>query len=303
MEQVFLRVSNMGGTLAVQAGRFASPFASYAGRHLTTVNPFIRPALAHDYRTIISRTVAPPSADGFLHWKYDPGTFRSRAGAPPIWGIPYQWGAMVSGRIGEIQYRVAAMNRAPSSEVDTWGWDTDRFKDPSLVLGVQAPVSAGLSVDASYNRGPYAEPEITTGDHTIYTQEAVSIDATLARGPLMARAEVIGDRWRVPNVSDDPVEWAYGAEAQIDVLAGFSLAVRCGLLDFRSVDDGLLAVSTRPGGRADWDHDIACYEIGIGDRLARNAGLLGTFMHNQNEEQVGGDPDDDLFAVRLWWAF
>ena len=26
-------------------------------------------------------------------------------------------------------------------------------------------------------------------------------------------------------------------------------------------------------------------------------------MHNQNEEQFGGDPDDDLFAVRLWWPF
>ena len=136
-----------------------------------------------------------------------------------------------------------------------------------------------------------------------YGQEAVSIDATLARGPLMARAEIIRDRWRVPNVSEDPIEWAYGAEVQIDVLAGLSLAVRYGLLDFRSVDDGLLAASTRPGGRADWDHDIARYEIGIGYRPARNAGLLRTFMHNQNEEQFGGDPDDDLFAVRLWWAF
>jgi len=111
------------------------------------------------------------------------------------------------------------------------------------------------------------------------------------------------DRWVVPNVSEDPVEWAYGAEVQIDVVAGFSLALRCGLLDFRSVDDGQGAASTRPGGRADWDHDIARYEIGVGYRLARNAGLLGMFMHNQNEEQYGGDPTDDLFAVRLWWAF
>ena len=303
VEQVFIRVSNLGGRLTLQAGRFASPFGSYAGRHLTTVDPFIRPPLAYDYRTIMSHTIAPPNADGFLHWKYDPDTFRSLAGAPPVWGVPYQWGALVSGRIGEIQYRVGAMNSAPSSEVDAWGWDAGRFKHPSLVLGVQAPVSADLSLGASYNRGPYLESAITTGDHTVYTKEMVSLDATLARGPLMARAEVIRDRWVVPNVSEDPVEWAYGAEAQIDVVAGFSIAVRYGYVDFRSVSDDLGAASTRPGGRADWDHDIARYEIGLGYRLARNAGLLGTFLHNENEELVGGDPDDDLFAARLWWAF
>ena len=60
---------------------------------------------------------------------------------------------------------------------------------------------------------------------------------------------------------------------------------------------------TRRGGRADRLHDIARYEIGVGYRLARNAGLLGTFLHHENEELVGGDPDDDLFTVRLWWAF
>ena len=303
VEQVFIRVSNFGGRLTLQAGRFASPFGSYAGRHLTTVDPFIRPPLAYDYRTIMSRTIAPPNADGFLHWKYDPHTFRSLAGAPPVWGVPYQWGALVSGHIGEIQYRVGAMNSAPSSEVDAWGWDADRFKHPSLVLGVQAPVSADLPLDASYNRGPYRESEITTGDHTVYTKEMVSLDATLARGPLMARAEDIRDRWMVPNVSEDPVEWAYGAEAQINGVAGFSIAVRYGYVDFRSVSDDLGTASTRPGGRADWDHDIARYEIGLGYRLARNAGLLGTFLHNENEELVGEDPDDDLFAARLWWAF
>ena len=78
---------------------------------------------------------------------------------------------------------------------------------------------------------------------------------------------------------------------------------RYGYVDFRSISDGLGSASSRPGGRSEWDHDIARCEVGIGYRLARNARLLGTFMHNENEELVGGDPDDDLFAVRLWWAF
>lgn len=84
VEQVLVRVSNLGGTLAIQAGRFASPFRSYARRHLTTVDPFIRPPLAYDYRTIMSRTVAPPDADRFLRWKNDPETFRGMVGAPTV---------------------------------------------------------------------------------------------------------------------------------------------------------------------------------------------------------------------------
>ena len=275
VEQVLVRVSNLGGTLAIQAGRFASPFGSYARRHLTTVDPFIRPPLAYDYRTIMSRTVAPPDADRFLRWKNDPETFRGMVGAPTVWGVPYQWGVMLSGLVGEIQYRGGAMNSAPSSEVEAWGWDTDRFKDPSFVLGAQAPLSADLSLGVSYNRGAYAEREISSGDHTVYTQEMVSLDVTLARGPVMARAEVIRDKWVVPNLSEEPVEWAYGAEVQVDVTTGFSLAVRYGYVDFRSFGDGLGSASSRPDGRSDWDHDIARYEVAVGYRLARNAGVVG----------------------------
>ena len=51
---------------AIQVGRFASPFGSYPGRHLTPVDPFIRPPLPYDYRTINSRTVAPPNASRYL---------------------------------------------------------------------------------------------------------------------------------------------------------------------------------------------------------------------------------------------
>jgi len=302
VEQVFARFSNRAGTLAIQAGRFASPFGTYASRHLTPIDPFIRPPLAYDYRTIMSRTVAPGSASGFLEWKYDPATFR-HPGAPPIWGVPYQWGAMLSGSIGRVQLRAAAMNSAPSSEVEAWGWDASRLENPSIVLGLNTPLSSDVSLGASYNRGPYAEAEIDPTDHTQYIQEMFSLDATLARGPLMARAQIMRDRWVVPNVSEDPVEWAYGAEAQLDIVAGVSFALRYGYLDFRSIDDGLGPASSRSDGRAPWDHDIARYEAGLGYRLARNAGLMATFMHNTNEELVGGDPDDDLFAVRLWWAF
>ncbi len=193
------------------------------------------------------------------------------------------------------------MNGAPSSEVETWGWSADRLREPAIVLSANMSLPAELSLGASYNRGPYAEPEISESDHTIYIQEMVSLDATFARGPVMARAEVIHDRWVVPNVNEDVVEWAYGAEAQVDIATGFSVAVRFAYLDFTSISDGLGTASSRLGGRADWDYDFARYEIGLGYRLARNAGLLATFMHN--DQLFVQDPDDDLLAFRMWGAF
>jgi class 3 adenylate cyclase len=304
LEQAFVRVSNRAGTLSLQAGRFASPFGSYAARHLTQVDAFVRPPLAYDYRTVLSRTIAPPDADRFLGWKDQGRKFRA-AGAPPVWGVPYQWGAMLSGEGGPLQYRFAVMNSAPSSEVAAWGWDADRFEHPSFVAGVSVELSAEWSVGASWNRGPYAEKELTAGkptkDHTAYDQELFSVDARFARGPLIARAEVIRDRWEVPNVADDPVEWSYSAEGQLDVSAGLFLSARVGYLDFRRLSDDLGAASSRPGGGAEWDHDVARFEIGAGYRLARNAGLLGSFMHSETLRQP--DPNDDLFGLRLWWAF
>jgi hypothetical protein len=104
----------------------------------------------------------------------------------------------------------------------------------------------------------------------------------------------------VPNLVENLDEWGYNLEAQIDVAAGVFVSGRFGMLDFRPLNDGLGTGSSLPGGQADWDYDTARYEFGMGYRLARNAGLLGSFMHNVTTWQ---DPDDDLWSVRLWWRF
>jgi hypothetical protein len=96
VEQAFLRVGTASGSVAVQAGRFASPFGSYPLRHLTPQDPFIRPPLIYDSRTVMCAGIAPGSLQGFLTWRDRPDEFR-HLGAPPIWGVPYQWGVMASG--------------------------------------------------------------------------------------------------------------------------------------------------------------------------------------------------------------
>ena len=99
-----------------------------------------------------------------------------------MWEVPYQWGAMVAGSAGRFSYRLAAMNSAPSSEPEAWGFELDRSENPSWVAGVGVVLTPELQVGASWNRGPWLE-EITEGDVSVapnrfdYVQEMFSADA------------------------------------------------------------------------------------------------------------------------------
>lgn len=297
VEQAFLRVSSLKGTVSLQAGRFASPFGSYAARHLTRVDPFVRPPLPYDDRTVISRSIAPPSTAVFLGWQDKGDTFR-RDGAPPVWGVPYQWGAMIAGRVRQVSYRVAAMNGAPSSEPRDWGLGHEGFRHPSWVAGMGVQVTPSLALGGSWDRGPFMQPltkgSLPAGRHRYdYAQELLSFDASFARGPVMARGEVIHDRWQVPNLSGTPVDVGYSLAVQSDVGGGWSAAARWGYLDFRPLGDGA-------GGRRPWDHPVARYEASLSYRMAKNAGLMGSYGITH---RTSADRNVGLFALRLWWTF
>lgn len=302
VEQAFLRVGTASGSFAVQAGRFASPFGSYAPRHLTPQDPFIRPPLIYDERTVMCAGIAPGSLQGFLTWRDRPDEFRY-LGAPPIWGVPYQWGVMASGGQGRLSWRAAALNSAPSSEPGAWGWDTERIRHPSLVAALGVVLTPALSVGASWNRGPWMR-ELASGayptgrDQWDYMQTITAVDVAWVRGGVVVRAEAMRDRWEVPNTGSAPVEWGGSVEVQVDVAAGVYVAGRAGFLDFRPV---------RPGGQASagpsaaWDHDVRRYEGSVGYRLIRNAGILASFSHQPRRSALEGE--QSLLAARFWLAF
>jgi len=304
IEQAYLRVANAHGTLGVQAGRFASPFGSYALRHLTDVDPFLRPPLPYDYRTVMSRTHAPPDGAGFLTWKNWPELFRL-GGTPPVWDVPYQFGAMVFGRVGSVDLRAAAVNSAPSSDPSAWRLDGNRLRHPSWVLGARAHVSPALELGASYDRGPWMDA-ITVGalqpeqgripSLWDYDQEMFSADFAFARGSMMLRGEAILDLWELPNISDRAEERLYSAELQWDLVAGMSAAARAGYIDFRPLSGGSGAYATGP--RADWDQDVYRLEGSLGYRLVRNAGVTLSAYR-----QTGGGAHTLFAGVRTWWAF
>lgn len=293
VEQAYLSVGNTSGSFQLQGGIFPSPFGSYAQRHLTVVDPFLRPPLMYDHRTVVSRRWSPRDADWFSRWRDNPDEWR-RDGAPPVWGVPYQWGGMASVRLGFLSGRVAAMNSAPSSEPLDW-YEFEVVEELSWVGRVEAVVSPELTLGASVNHGPYARNDIPNSPAfplagTTYDQTLWSFDAGLARGPFMVRGEVIHDSWLVPNIEEEVVDIGYSVEAQADVAAGWSLAARFGAIDFREVADF-----------GDWDWDTKRLEASIGYRIAMNAGLLAAWGTNWDGGPL--DPNDDLVGIRLWWAF
>mgnify|MGYP002622396241 FL=1 len=306
VEQAFVRVVTESGNGGVQLGRFASPFGSYALRHLSPVDPFLSPPLAYDYRTVMNRWRHPIDGDDFMRWK-DAVTEIDLPGAPQVWDVPYQWGGMVFGRVGPVDLRGAVMNSAPSSNPRQWRFDTRRLERPSVVAGARWKVSASLEVGASYNRGPWlAEPQSQvdasppgqpTGappdDFQDFDQELISADVSFARGPAMIRAEVIRDRWQVPNVVGTPAGISGSLEAQSDVVAGLFVAVRGGFIDFRPFEVG--------GVAEDWDYDVRRYEGAVGYRLSRNVGLL--LSGYRQLQSVAPDGDTDFVGLRLWWEF
>jgi hypothetical protein len=299
VEQALVRVGNEAGTRWLQAGLFASPFGSYPLRHLSVVDPFVRPPLAYDYRTVMSRVVVPPDAARLLEWKHEPEDFR-RTGVPPVWDVPYQWGAMAFVQVAGVDVRAAAMNSAPSSAPDKW-WPLTRSRlaDPTWVLAARAHPTIDLEVGVSWSKGPWMEeftvPTASARGFRDFDQEIVAVDAAFARGATMVRGEAVIDRWAVPNVAGRPTEVIYQIEAQRDLVAGAFAAARVGRIDFRPV--------TRPGqlGSEDWDHDVTRLEASLGYRLARNAGIL---LSGYEQLQSGAsDAEGRLVGARLWWAF
>jgi len=243
------------------------------------------------------RRFVPKGDRGVTTWKDWPTIFRP-PGAPPVWDVPYQVGAMLFGRVASIDLRLAAMGSAPSSDPAQWGLDLDNFRRPSWVAGARTRVTPGLELGASYSRGPWMQapyggavtPPQTWRD---FDQEIMSADVAYDRGPMTLRAEAMLDHWELPNLTKRLGDVSYTAEIQWDLMAGLSAAARVGLIDFRPFRE-------QPGGPAvDWDHDVYRLEASLGYRLVRNAGVLLS-AYQQNVRNAAGT---DLVGIRLWYAF
>jgi len=301
IEQAYLRVTPLpSANLSLQAGKFVSPFGGWPQRHASlTQEAFIRPPLPYDYRTVVSTTAVTVGPAGFLTWKNKPEMFRG-IGAPPVWAAPYQVGAMVAGGWKAFSARAAVMNSAPSSEPGEWNALSAGEHGPSYVAHAELKVLSELRVGASYDRGSYLQDETTLNplpagsgvDH--YAQVMVGLDATYARGPVEARAELLVDRWDVPNVRDYPRDVSFYAETKVKLTPGLFAAARYSGIRFDRIDNG-------SGTEEPWDYPVDRLQLAAGYRVGRSTEIRAEYMLNSTDAPPAGS--DDLFAVRWSWSF
>jgi len=239
IEQAFLRYRPWSDrNLHLQYGKFVSPFGAYNQRHDTAADPFVRPPLMYDYRTMVSSQLIPRTNDGFIRWKNRPDFFRP-VGAPVIWGNPYQIGVMFSGSLRNADFRVAAMNSAPSSEPHMWDYQIGRRIHPSYVAHVGYRVFPQLYLGMAYGAGPYlderAKEAVGENDFNYYKQKIWEAEFLFELGKTQIRGEVFHDTWEVKNVRDDPVDISGYVEVKQKFLHGLYGALRYGTVRYNEI--------------------------------------------------------------------
>lgn len=299
IRQAFLRYTFLPSqNLHLQVGIFVSPFGAYSQRHGSTADPFIRPPLSHEYRTMICPGLAPGANDKFIGWKNIPHLFRP-TGAPAIWGVPYQAGAMVSGDFGKWSFRAAAMNSAPSSDPVQWKPDFKQTWNYSFVSHLGYRFSPELTVGVSFNYGPYSLGEIKETlpdgyDINDYNQILWGINAVYTRGRLAVRAEWFHDTWEVPNVIDPPVDISYYLEISYKFLPGFYAALRYNGMHFNKI-------AYTNGETSKWDYDVQRLQAAVGYRFSPRLEVRAEYMWNRSTGPE--DPKDNLLALQWIWQF
>ncbi|BCS31677.1 hypothetical protein TBR22_A08800 [Luteitalea sp. TBR-22] len=291
LQQAFVRYTPVPGkNVHLQAGKFVSPFGGYPGRAHTKADPFVRPPLAYDYRTVMSATEFPAANDGVFTWKDRP-PFRA-AGLPIVWAVPYPIGATLSVGRGPVSAVGGVTTSAVSADPRDWDrWRVDAPGGFSGVGNVRWRVRPELQVAVSYARGAYMRPTV---DAPRQDQETWGLDATFERGRHAIRGELLVNRWEVFRVAEAPRDVSGYVEAQATLAAGWFVAARANAIVFRD-----LARSS--GVRDRWDYDMSRYQFGTGYRLGRSSEIRGEYMINRT---VGrDDPRDDLLSLQWSWTF
>ncbi|MFL5382634.1 MAG: adenylate/guanylate cyclase domain-containing protein [Longimicrobiaceae bacterium] len=301
VEQAWLRLSPFAGRdLSVQAGKFLTPFGGWTQRHASlSADPFIRPPLPYDYRTMICANFLPGTAAGFVTWKDDPEFFRPM-GAPPVWNAPYPVGVMAAGGWKRVSVRAAVLNSAPSSEPREWNALGAGDHGPSYVAHVGVQLLPELGVGASYDRGGYlidhpgGAPLPAGQEVSHYFQELWGFEAAFARGPVEARAELILDTWDVPNVEEYPRDVSWYAEAKVKLSPGLFAAARYSGIRFNRV-------ATEAGPQVAWDYPVDRVQLAAGYRLSRTTEVRAEYMLNSTDAPP--HENDDLLSLRWSWSF
>ena len=295
LEQAFVRWAPLE-LLALQAGKFASPFGSYPSRHHTDGDWFIRPPLMYEYRTAVSNEFVPVDADAFIERRDDEDA-RS-GGVPPVWAAPYQIGGMAFGAWRNLSWRAAYMNSAPSSGPSQW--DELGFERGNVVAALGYRFAPWVRAEVSYSSGPFLKhhverediPEEVPHGPGWFTQNIFGGEVLFELYHTQLRAEAFHDTWAYLDAEDN-IDISWSVEGRQELFQDAFVAGRVGQIRFSDVETS--------SGDEPWDHNVRRIQAAAGYRLASNAEVRAEYLMQNTDGPV--DPDDDLISVQLWWAF
>jgi len=281
VDEYFVRLSTPGGGLRVQAGRFATVFGNWAGRHDSWENPFINAPIPYERVTAVLDGNAMDSPAAFLRLQKSPDP--KDRWVPVIWGPVYTAGAGVFGQHGKFDAAVTMKNAALSSRPPAWS-DID-FPHPTFTGRIGYVPNEVWRLGISASNGPYllekAAPSLPQG-RTLDDFEQITIGGDLAwsRGHWQIWGEVIASEFDIPNVGAAGT-LSYYLESRYKWHPRLFTALRWGQQFFDRIDNG-------SGGRERWDRGVSRIDFAVTYRFDRHFQVKVQYsLSNQygNQEQ------------------
>ncbi|HJS58845.1 MAG TPA: hypothetical protein VKA01_12150 [Vicinamibacteria bacterium] len=283
--------------LDLQAGRIPPVFGTFPRRRYAQDNPLISWPLVWQYPTTLRPEAPPRGPDALLlvrgsGWRVPSPGYGAAAGVPTASAARWDTGVEARYADGPLELAVA-LTQGTLSE--------PRFEDtndgkqlsariawrpaPSVVLGASA--AQGEFLDASVPLPPGR-----------YDQRAYGLDAELAWGHLLARAEAIYSEWDVPPTGRPPFHGPLAAagfyvEARWRFAPGWHVAARWDSLGFSDIRGS--------HGPEPWEAPARRLEAALGFSPRRHILLKAAYQRNARD--YGFVRGNDLVGAQavLWF--
>jgi hypothetical protein len=279
---------------AVQVGRIPPVFGAFLRRRYEIDNPLIGYPLPYQYPTVLRADSAPENLDQLFFYRgygarvrYPLGDTSVASGLSQV--NPIRWDTGVSGSLGTEPVSIAvAFTQGTISDprVD----DDNDGKQFAARLGWRPAFGWDLGVSAS--SGDYVSDEVKSllAGNPESSQKAVGVDAELARGPWILRAEAIWCSWDAPTLETGALgAFGFQAEGRYKAAPGLYFAARISGVRFESVSS------------VSWDSPVTRFEGGVGYSFHRN--LIGKIALQYNTRDATDVTSRFIPAVQLLFWF
>ena len=292
VDEALLRWRPLGDErLNVQAGKFATVFGNWVGRHDFFDNAFLDAPLPYNRIHGINDRKVPRFAAPVVNHRDEADA--KAAWLPVIWGPSYGTGAAIFGEVGKFDYALEVKNAALASRPDAWNPWQEYLDHPTVTGRLGWRPSAMWALGVSASRGSYlldeAQPALPRGAGREDSPETVlGVDARWAWRQFQLWGEVIGARFETPYIGDLDV-LSYYVEGRWKVNPSLWLGARWGQQFFSELE-----------GRS-WDREAWRAELALGVKVTPNILLKAQYSHTH--ETGGGVQGENAvgvgFAVRF----